>query len=271
MTYMNQFPSQLDTTKVKDRRTDEIICLEKVSFGYDKRHLIVKDINLNIARGEFVSIIGPSGCGKSTILNLIAGFRKPISGSVKYNGQVVAGPSVSRGVVFQSNALFDWMTVEQNIAFGFKFKTVSRSEVKFRVQNIVKMVGLEGFEHKYPYDLSGGMRQRVAVARSLVMQPEILLMDEPFAAVDIQTREGLQEELLRLHEQTQGAVLLVTHSIDEAVFLSDRIIVLKKHLCSIFYEFKIQLEQPRYSHRNRISEEFNLYRKQVYTAMKDLQ
>lgn len=267
---MAQSYPQVDTNYRKILQSDEIIRLEKVSFSYSKRQRILENVNLSISHGEFVSIVGPSGCGKSTILSLIAGFRKPSSGVVKHNGQEVKGPSATRGVVFQGNALFDWMTVKQNIAFGFKFQNISKFEIKQRVKNIITMVGLEGCDNRYPYQLSGGMKQRVAVARAIVVQPEILLMDEPFGAVDIQTREGLQEELLKLHKQTQGAVLLITHSIDEAVFLSDRVIVINKSLSGMFQEFKICLEDPRYSYKNRFSEAFNYYRKQIYTVMKEL-
>ncbi|MEM9151982.1 MAG: ATP-binding cassette domain-containing protein, partial [Cyanobacteria bacterium P01_F01_bin.3] len=202
------------------------------------------------------------------LLNLIAGFYKPLAGLVTHGGEQVKGPDASRGVVFQGNALFDWMTVEQNVAFGFRFLSLSKLEKKQKVKSIIELVGLQGSERKYPYQLSGGMRQRVAVARSMVVQPEILLMDEPFAAVDVQTREGLQEELLKLHEQVAGAILFVTHSIEEAVFLSDRIIILDRNLGGIAHEVSIQLSEPRYSPMNRVSDAFNHYRTDLYLKMK---
>ncbi|MEL6221995.1 MAG: ABC transporter ATP-binding protein [Cyanobacteria bacterium J06627_8] len=246
----------------------EVISLDNVSFGYSRKRLVLKDLSLSIRRGEFLTLLGPSGCGKSTILNLIAGFYPPLAGQVAHGGEIVKGPSARRGVVFQSNALFDWMTVEQNIAFGFRFQSISKYEKKQRVKTIIELVGLRGSERKYPYELSGGMRQRVAVARSMVVQPEILLMDEPFAAVDVQTREGLQEELLKLHEQVAGAILFVTHSIEEAVFLSDRIIILDRSMGSIAHDIPIHLPTPRYVAMNRVSDAFNHYRTDLYVKMK---
>ena len=271
---MAQLPSIPSTSSPsRDRHgphlaQDEIICLEDVAFGYSRKRLVLQDFNLRIQQGEFLTLLGPSGCGKSTILNLIAGFYKPLSGLVTHSGEVVKGPSARRGVVFQSNALFDWMTVEQNVAFGFRFKSISKYEQRQQVKTIIELVGLRGSERKYPYQLSGGMRQRVAVARSMVVQPEILLMDEPFAAVDVQTREGLQEELLKLHEQVAGAILFVTHSIEEAVFLSDRIVILDRDLGGIYHETLIHLPEPRYTPMNRVSEAFNHYRTELYLKMK---
>ncbi|MEL6263735.1 MAG: ABC transporter ATP-binding protein [Cyanobacteria bacterium J06623_5] len=246
----------------------EIIRLDQVTFGYSRKRLVLEALSLSIQRGEFLTLLGPSGCGKSTILNLVAGFYEPLAGLVSHGGERVKGPSSRRGVVFQSNALFDWMTVEENIAFGFRFQPVPKPEKCQKVRTMIDLVGLRGSERKYPYQLSGGMRQRVAVARSLVVQPEILLMDEPFAAVDVQTREGLQEELLKLHEQVAGAILFVTHSIEEAVFLSDRIIILDRNLGGIYHESLIDLPEPRYAPMNRVSDAFNQYRTELYLKMK---
>ncbi|MEM8501661.1 MAG: ABC transporter ATP-binding protein [Cyanobacteria bacterium P01_D01_bin.1] len=253
---------------VRSAVQSEIIGLDRVTFGYSRKQLVLRDLTLSIQKGEFLTLLGPSGCGKSTILNLIAGFYKPLAGWVTHDGEPVKGPCERRGVVFQGNALFDWMTVEQNIAFGFRFQTLPKREKRQRVKTIIELVGLRGSERKYPYQLSGGMRQRVAVARSMVVQPEILLMDEPFAAVDVQTREGLQEELLKLHEQVSGAILFVTHSIEEAVFLSDRIIILDRSLGGIYDETLVQLPQPRYAPMNRVSDDFNQYRTDLYLKMK---
>ncbi|MEL6492987.1 MAG: ABC transporter ATP-binding protein [Cyanobacteria bacterium J06634_6] len=247
---------------------EEIISLDRVTFGYSRKRLVLQDLTLSIQRGEFLTLLGPSGCGKSTIMNLIAGFYKPLAGLVTHGGEPVKGPSERRGVVFQGNALFDWMTVEQNIAFGFRFQPLPKLEKQQKVKTIIELVGLRGSERKYPHQLSGGMRQRVAVARSMVVQPEILLMDEPFAAVDVQTREGLQEELLKLHEQVSGAILFITHSIEEAVFLSDRIIILDRNLGGICDETVVQLPEPRYAPMNRVSDAFNQYRTDLYLKMK---
>ena len=269
----NRSPAELSPSSLLDRSlsvgslTPSTIQLSNVSFGYQPDKLILSEIDLSVRQGEFLTLLGPSGCGKSTILNLIAGFIRPISGTVEHNGRPVEGADASRGVVFQGNALFDWMTVEQNIAFGFRFQRIAAAEKRERVRSIVQMVGLAGSESKYPYQLSGGMRQRVAVARSMVIHPEILLMDEPFAAVDVQTREGLQEELLKLQERIGGTVLFVTHSIEEAVFLSDRVVVMGDRLGQIEREFDIHLPLPRHSKLNRVSDEFSLYRKQIYLTM----
>ncbi|MGK7911700.1 MAG: ABC transporter ATP-binding protein [Synechococcus sp.] len=261
------FSSLLDRSIVGGEHSPGTIQLSNVSFGYQSDKLILSEIDLSIRKGEFLTLLGPSGCGKSTILNLIAGFIHPVSGTLEHNGQPVEGPDASRGVVFQGNALFDWMTVEQNVAFGFRFQRIGAKEKRERVASIIELVGLAGSESKYPYQLSGGMRQRVAVARSMVIQPEILLMDEPFAAVDVQTREGLQEELLKLQERIGGTVLFVTHSIEEAVFLSDRVVVMSDRLGKIEREFDIHLPSPRHSKLNRVSDEFSLYRKQIYLTM----
>ena len=263
--------SSLDRHSYPESTLAEIISLDSVSFGYSRKRLVLQNLDLKIRQGEFLTLLGPSGCGKSTILNLIAGFYKPLLGTVTHGGKEIKGPSARRGVVFQSNALFDWMSVEQNIGFGFRFQSISKFEKQKRVESIIGLVGLRGNERKYPYQLSGGMRQRVAVARSMVVQPEILLMDEPFAAVDVQTREGLQEELLKLHEQVAGAILFVTHSIEEAVFLSDRIIILDRNLGEIAHDIQIHLPEPRYSAMNRVSDAFNRYRTDLYLKMKSIE
>ncbi|MEM6256244.1 MAG: ABC transporter ATP-binding protein [Cyanobacteria bacterium P01_D01_bin.156] len=272
---MSQSPVQsvdsLERHTQPENSLAEIISLDDVSFGYSRKRLVLQDLDLKIRQGEFLTLLGPSGCGKSTILNLIAGFYKPLLGTVTHGGEEIKGPSARRGVVFQSNALFDWMTVEQNIGFGFRFQSISKYEKRKRVETIIGLVGLRGNERKYPYQLSGGMRQRVAVARSMVVQPEILLMDEPFAAVDVQTREGLQEELLKLHEQVAGAILFVTHSIEEAVFLSDRIIILDRNLGGIAHDIRIHLPEPRYTAMNRVSDAFNQYRTDLYLKMKAIE
>lgn len=272
---MSKSPAQsidsLDRQAHSGSSLNEIISLNGVSFGYSHKRLVLQDLDLKIQKGEVLTLLGPSGCGKSTILNLIAGFYKPLLGAVTHGGEEIKGPSARRGVVFQSNALFDWMTVEQNIGFGFRFQSISKYEKQKRIETIISLVGLRGNERKYPYQLSGGMRQRVAVARSMVVQPEILLMDEPFAAVDVQTREGLQEELLKLHEQVAGAILFVTHSIEEAVFLSDHIIILDRNLGGIAHNIEIHLPEPRYMAMNRVSDAFNQYRTDLYLKMKAIE
>ncbi|MGB8933250.1 MAG: ABC transporter ATP-binding protein [Anaeromyxobacteraceae bacterium] len=187
--------------------------------------LALDRIELEIPRGQFFSILGPSGCGKSTLLHAIDGLASA-EGTIRVNGRPVTGPGLDRGVVFQDYALFPWRTVLENVAFGLEIKRLPAAERTRIAREQLALVGLSGFEHRYPAQLSGGMKQRVAIARALAFDPDVLLMDEPFAALDAQTREILQAELLRIWERTGKTVVFVTHSIDEAVFLSQRVAVM---------------------------------------------
>ena len=186
----------------------------------------LEPIDLDIAPNAFVCLVGPSGCGKSTLLNLLAGFDTPTTGRVLMDGQVVQGPDARRGVVFQQGALFTWMSVLDNVAFGPRATGTSRAEADRTAMHFLEMVGLAGFAKRYPYELSGGMQQRVGIARALANDPEILLMDEPFAALDAQTRELLQEEIKRIWLTTRKTVLWITHSIEEALILATDIVVM---------------------------------------------
>ena len=197
-----------------------------VSERLDSEITALETIELSIASGEFLCLLGSSGCGKTTLLNLIAGFFQPTSGSIEVNGETVTGPGPERGVVFQEYGIFPWFTVAQNIAFGPRMRGASREEQDEIVRHYVDLVHLKGFEHHYPGELSGGMKQRVSIARSLANGPDILLMDEPFGALDAMTRETMQEELLRIWEMDRKTCVFVTHSITEAVYLADRIVVL---------------------------------------------
>ena len=192
-------------------------------------HLALSHVDLDVYAGEFVCLLGPSGCGKTTLLNGIAGFVEPTSGCIEVNGHEVHGPARERGVVFQEYALFPWLTVEKNIQYGPRLRGIRTAELKALSQKYCLLVGLQGSEQRYPNQLSGGMRQRVAIARALANQPEILLMDEPFGALDAMTRQTLQEELLRIWEIERRTFVFVTHSIAEAVFLADRIVVMTAH------------------------------------------
>src|SRR4051812_31421392 len=197
------------------------------TYGADGAALIaLQDITLDIARGQFTCLLGPSGCGKSTLLNAVAGFAAPSAGSIAVDGQAVAGPGPDRGMVFQEYALFPWMTVAQNIAFGLELRNLSRANIDKRVHELLVLLKLQDFGSRFPKDLSGGMRQRVAIARVLALDSPVMLMDEPFGALDALTRRTLQDELLRLWGKLGKTVLFVTHSIDEAIYLADRIIVL---------------------------------------------
>jgi len=214
----------------------------------------IEDVSLSVEAGEFLVIVGPSGCGKSTILNLLAGLEMATGGRVLMDGRPIEGPAAERGMVFQDYALFPWKTVFENIEFGLRYgprrSAVSADERRERVRQHIELVNLQGSAEKYPHELSGGMRQRCAIARLLANEPEVLLMDEPFAALDAQTRIILQEELLRIWGETRPqaqrkTVVFITHSIDEAVFLADRVMVMSSHPGRIIRTFDIDLARPR--------------------------
>ena len=205
----------------------------------------LRDVSLSIAAGEFVCLIGPSGCGKTTLLQLVAGFLQPTAGSVRVAGQLVGKPGPDRGVVFQEYALFSWMTARQNVEFGLRMQQVPREERRARGQAALERVGLTRAADRYPHELSGGMRQRVAVARALVNRPQVLLMDEPFAAVDAMTRATLQQDLLALWKDAGVSVMFVTHNIDEAVFLAQRVVVMGAHPGSVRSDLRIDAPYPR--------------------------
>ena len=219
----------------------------------------LSNINLTVKNEEFVCLLGPSGCGKTTLLRIIAGLDYPTTGTVMLGGTVIDRPNSQLAMIFQEYSLYPWKTVVNNIAFGLEIRGIpqwKRSEI---VKKYLEIVGLEGFENSYPYELSGGMRQRVAVARALAVDPTILLMDEPFGALDAQTRNMLQHELLNIWEKTKKTILFVTHSVDEAVFLADRIVVLTPRpgtICEV-----IPIDQPR--PRDRTSVEFAKVRRYV--------
>ncbi len=218
--------------------------------------LAIQDVNLTIEKGEFISIVGPSGCGKSTLLDIIAGLAKPNAGEIYIDNKLITGPALDRGIVLQGYALFPWRTVRQNVEFGLEIKGVPKSQRKGISQEFIELVGLKDFEDRYPYELSGGMKQRVAIARALAYDPEVLLMDEPFAAVDAQTRETLQDELLRIWEETHKTVIFVTHSIEEAVLLADRVAIMSVNPGTIREVVKINLPRPRRAGDVRTSADF---------------
>ena len=216
-------------------------------------------VDLTIPRGEFVCMIGASGCGKSTLLRIIAGFEEPTTGEVAIDGKPVTGPGSDRGMVFQDYALFPWMTVRQNISFGPRQRHLPREEIDKTTDEFVRMVGLERFADRYPNQLSGGMKQRVAIARVLANNANILLMDEPFGALDALTREQLQNELLQIWKRTGVTTIFVTHSVEEAVLLADRVLVMSAGPGRIDSDFRIDLPRPR----DVSSPEFNALRRDV--------
>lgn len=200
--------------------------LEYVNEERGERHIAVEGVDLDIRANEFLCLVGPSGCGKSTIISAIAGFLHPVSGELLMNGHGILGPGSDRGVVFQEYALLPWLRVIDNVAFGLKMRGIPKGKRYEIARRFLNIAGLADAEQKYPHELSGGMKQRVAVVRTLANTPEVMLMDEPFAAIDAQTRMVLQEELLRIWAASRITVLFVTHSVEEAVFLGDRVAVL---------------------------------------------
>jgi NitT/TauT family transport system ATP-binding protein len=227
----------------------------------------IKQLDLTVKKGEFLVIVGPSGCGKSTFLDMIAGLAKPSSGEIYIDGKLITGPALDRGIVLQGYALFPWRTVRKNVEFGLEIKKVPKSERKAISQRYIDLVGLQNFEERYPHELSGGMKQRVAIARALAYDPEVLLMDEPFAAVDAQTRESLQEELLRIWEKTKKTIVFVTHAIDEAVFLADRVAVMTANPGTIKEIVSINLPRPRDGIRS--SAEFGWMRHKIWELLQN--
>jgi NitT/TauT family transport system ATP-binding protein len=229
----------------------------------------IESFSLKVKNGEFVSIVGPSGCGKSTLLDIIAGLAKATYGSILIDGKEVKGPALDRGIVMQGYALFPWRTVRKNVEFGLEMKGVGRSERKIISQKFIELVNLEGFEDRYPHELSGGMKQRVAIARALAYDPEVLLMDEPFAAVDAQIRETLQDELMRIWEKTKKTIVFVTHSIDEAALLADRVVVMSPNPGKIKAIVEMDLPRPRTNREMRLSRDFAEIRQKIWLSLQD--
>ena len=207
--------------------------------------LALADFDLRIAPQEIVSIVGPTGCGKSTSLNILAGFEEASAGTVAVDGHPVHGPGPNRGVVFQQPSLFPWLNVLANVVLGVKCRGVARDEYEPRALHLLEEVGLKGFEKHYPYQLSGGMQQRVQIARALISQPDILLMDEPFGALDYQTRLLMQKLLLRLWEHFRPTILFITHDVGEAIFISDRVIAMSRRPGRVKREVRVHAPKPR--------------------------
>jgi NitT/TauT family transport system ATP-binding protein len=233
--------------------------VQKVFRTGDKDVVALRDIDLVINRGEFVCLLGPSGCGKSTLLNAMAGFSLPSSGVITVDGKIVIGPGPDRGMVFQEYALFPWMSVEKNIAFGLEIKGVSKADVATRVESLLQTLHLQDFRHRYPKELSGGMRQRVAIARVLALDSPIMLMDEPFGALDALTRRTLQDELLRIWSEFKKTIVFVTHSIEEAIYLADRVVVMTYRPGTIKRDQQITMPRSR----DPSSAEFNALKREL--------
>jgi NitT/TauT family transport system ATP-binding protein len=212
----------------------------------EKEPLVLDDLSFEVQPGSFINILGPSGCGKTTLLNIIAGFLQPTKGEVRFDGKTIYGPSPTRTVIFQEYGLFDWKTVFGNVEFGLKAKGLGKDKRKEMAQYYIEFVHLSGSENKYPNELSGGMKQRASIARALAVEPACLLMDEPFGALDSQTRNMLQDDILEIWQKTGKTIISITHNVDEAVYLSDRIIVLSNSPAKIILDVNIDLPRPRF-------------------------
>lgn len=246
--------------------------LKDVAVDYARRDgsgvHAVDDVSLTVESGQFVSLVGPSGCGKTTLLKAVSGLLAPSSGSVLVGGVPVKLGGTDRAMVFQEAALLPWFSVERNIGYGLECHGMARKEIKQRVSPVIDLVGLTGFEKHYPHELSGGMQQRANLARALVVDPEVLLMDEPFAALDAQTRDMMQAELLNVWDKTNKTVLFITHQISEAVYLSDRVVVLSARPGRILADITIAIPRPRELAVKRTPEFLN-YENQVWTFIEE--
>ena len=226
------------------------------------------NFSLDIAEGEFVSIVGPSGCGKSTFLNIVLGLIEPVSGVIQLNGTRISGPGQERAMVFQEFGLLPWRSVTANVELGLELKGVPSAKRAARANELINLVGLKGFETHYPHELSGGMKQRVGLARALATEPEVLLMDEPFAALDAQTRDLMQTELLQIWERSKKTVLFVTHSIEEAAYLSDRVIVMTARPGRTKDVIQIDLPRPR-DYEMRLTPKFNEIKLRIWEVLRE--
>ena len=245
----------------------EVEHLGKLFVRGNHRVEAIHDLSLRVGDGEFVTIVGPSGCGKSTFLHILGGFVPRDGGTMRLDGREVDGPGPDRGMMFQDLALFPWRTVAGNVGWALEVQGRPRAEREAAVDRLLALVGLRPFQHAYPNELSGGMRQRVALARVLCFDPAVMLMDEPFGALDAQTRELMQEELQRIWQQTRKTVLFVTHDIDEAVYLGDRVVVFTARPGEIKAELSISLPQPRNIEVKK-SPEFLAYRNTIWDLLR---
>jgi len=256
---------------VSDAQRSNFLNVKNLGMTFGKAAdaiIAVEDVSFSVAQGEIVSVIGPSGCGKSTLLNAIGGLIRGFEGAVSLSGETISGPHPSIGMVFQEESAFPWRTVLENIAFPLEISGMPKSERLDRARHFVSLVGLEGFEGRYPSELSGGMRQRVAIARALAYEPKILLMDEPFAALDEQTRILLGESILQIQQSLRQTILLITHNLTEAVQLSDRILVMTYRPGRIKTEVQVDLPRPR-SSDVLASDAFGHYVAQIWGHLRD--
>ena len=238
--------------------------------GINAGYTAVADVDLDVAEGEFVSVVGPTGCGKSTLLNVAAGLLAPTKGRVTVFGQNLQGVNTRAGYLFQNEALMPWRTALQNVTAGLEFRGVAVAQARLHATDWLRRVGLSAHGHKYPHELSGGMRKRVALAQTLILDPKILLMDEPFSALDVQTRSLMENELLNLWAQDRKSVMFVTHDLEEAISLSDRVVVMSAGPASrLIGEFAIDLPRPRDVAEIRLTPRFVEIHKLIWTALRD--
>ena len=230
------------------------------SFINNKKHVeVLNNINLKVDQGEFICLLGPSGCGKTTLLTIIGGFQKPDSGEIWVNENKVSKPGIDRAFIFQNYALFPWKSVRDNVLYPMKQQKISREEREKKLAELIEMADLKGKESMYPHQLSGGMKQRVAVIRALACNPEVLLMDEPLGAVDLKMRQNLQEELEKIWSSNKITAVMVTHDVDEAVYMSDRVIIMSRNKGEIIGNIKVEIPRPR----NRECKEYEEYKSHV--------
>jgi NitT/TauT family transport system ATP-binding protein len=242
--------------------------MDYAARGASERVRVLEGFDLDVREGEFLSVLGPSGCGKSTFLGILAGLTARTGGHIAIDGRPIAGINRNQGVVFQGYALFPWLSVFDNIAVGLEIRGMGKAARRRTAQEYLELVGLHGFGERYPHEISGGMKQRVAIARSLAYDPDVLLMDEPFAALDAQTREVLQGELLRIWEQHRKTIVFITHSLEEAVYLSDRVAVMTQRPGHIKDVIDIPLARPR-SAEIRHTAEFAALRHRAWEVLRD--
>lgn len=250
-------------------RSEPKVVVEKVRKVYQSSRgevVALNDTNLTINNNEFICVVGPSGCGKTTLLNILGGLDEPTSGEIRIDGKPISGPSAERGIVFQQYALFPWLTVRQNVEFGLKLKKVGKGERKEIAEKYIESVGLKDFANSYPKELSGGMKQRVAIARAYAVNPKLLLLDEPFGALDAQTRTQLQVELLNTWEQEQKTCFFITHDVEEAVLLANRVVVMSARPGRIKTIIDIDLKHPR-TQETRMSKEFNDIKNEIWNQV----
>ncbi len=243
--------------------------IQGVTKSYETREgsfLALEEVNLDVEKNEFICVVGPSGCGKTTLMNIIAGLNPPSTGTVKVRGELVTGPGKGKGVVFQQYALYPWLTVEKNVEFGLRMKGVEKEKRREIAQKYIKIVGLEKFAKSYPKELSGGMKQRVAIARAYTTGPEVLLMDEPFGALDAQTRAQLQENLLNTWQQEKKTCFFITHDVEEAVLLSTKVIIMSAGPGRIREIVDVHLPYPR-DQETKLTPEFNELKNQIWNKV----